>query len=334
MGENLTIMSVARMAGVSKSTVSRVLNNEPTVKPKTREQVLRVIEESGYMPNEIARSLVRQRSNLVGLITPFQVTSFYRNEYFRDVLRGVNNVLKEQEYDVILSPGNGVELDAIKKFVKTYHVGGIILLYLIPDDPSICYLLDNKIPFVVIGASEGFDNICQISYDYRSAMFDIVDDFIRHGRKKIAFFPSNTGLSTVRDYIAGYAEALLSHKLSVESKYLVEHQDTIEDIKETISCFKKNNSMPDAIIVSGDAVCLDLLSYCKVEGIRIPDDLAVFSLENGPANEILEISSLDLDYIQMGTLASRMLLDMLKGGEPHQKCLAYKIYYRNSSGAK
>ena len=127
MGENLTIMSVARMAGVSKSTVSRVLNNEPTVKPKTREQVLRVIEESGYMPNEIARSLVRQRSNLVGLITPFQVTSFYRNEYFRDVLRGVNNVLKEQEYDVILSPGNGVELDAIKKFVKTYHVGGIIL---------------------------------------------------------------------------------------------------------------------------------------------------------------------------------------------------------------
>lgn len=92
--------------------------------------------------------------------------------------------------------------------------------------------------------------------------------------------------------------------------------------------------MPDAIIVSGDAVCLDLLSYCKVEGIRIPDDLAVFSLENGPANEILEISSLDLDYIQMGTLASRMLLDMLKGGEPHQKCLAYKIYYRNSSGAK
>ena len=60
MGENLTIMSVARMAGVSKSTVSRVLNNEPTVKPKTREQVLRVIEESGYMPNEIARSLARQ----------------------------------------------------------------------------------------------------------------------------------------------------------------------------------------------------------------------------------------------------------------------------------
>ncbi len=334
MKKNLTIMNVARMAGVSKSTVSRVLNNESTVKAKTREQVLRVIEESGYMPNEIARSLVRQKSNLVGLITPFQVTSFYRNEYFRDVLRGINSVLKKEAYDVILSPGNGVELDAIKKFVKTYHVCGIILLYSIPDDPSIQYLIDNEIPFVVIGESEGFSDICQVSYDYRSAMFDIVNNFIRQGCRKIAFFPSNTGISTVRSYIMGYIKALQAYDIPFESRYLVEHQDNLEDIKKTISCFKENNTMPEAIIVHGDAVCLDLLSYCKAEGIRIPEDLAVFSLENGPANEMLEISSLDLNYIEMGSLASRLLLEMLEGEKASRHCLDYKIYYRNSSKFK
>lgn len=331
MKNNLTIINIARMAGVSKSTVSRVLNNDRAVKPETKEKVLRVIEENGYFPNEMARALVRKKSNLVGLITPFKVRSFYRNEYFRDILRGVNSVFKEQSYDVIISSGSGVELDAIKKFVQTYRVCGIILLYSIPNDPGMQYMVDNHIPFSLVGASEGFSGIGQVTCDYSQAMEEIMDYLIRHKRTKIAFFQNDVELATVRSYIRGYRRALDLHGIPFEEKYLVEQQNSEEDILATLKLYRQENSMPEAIIVSGDAMCMDLFRCCRLLDICVPEDLAVFSLENGPADEILGVSSLDVNYVQMGVWASRMLLDMLEEKEPVVHQLGYEIFYRRST---
>ncbi|NCE65063.1 LacI family transcriptional regulator [Pseudoflavonifractor sp. 524-17] len=331
MGENLTIIDIARLAGVSKSTVSRVLNNEPNVKPKTKEVVLRVIGENGYLPNEMARTLVKSKSKLVGLITPFQCRSFYRNEYFRDVFTGLSNVFKAQAYDILTASGSGVELDTIKKFALTYHVCGIVLLYSIPDDPSLHYLVDNRIPFSLIGACEGFSDINQVTYNFRAAMREIMETLIRQGRHKIAFFASDTGLATTRAYLDGYTTALAKAGLPLLEHYLAGGLDDEAAVCTAMERFRHSGQTPDAVIVSADAICLDLLRYCRRKGIRVPGDLAVFSLENGPSNEILDISSLDLDYIEMGALAGKMLADTMQTGKTNRIELRHRVIHRGSS---
>ena len=105
MKKNLTIVDIAQLSGVSKSTVSRVLNNEPKVKPDTKERVLQVIEENGYFPNELARTLVRSKSKLIGLIRPFQSRTFYQSAFFRDIFVGIGTQLKEFDYDIITASG-------------------------------------------------------------------------------------------------------------------------------------------------------------------------------------------------------------------------------------
>lgn len=331
MGNPLTIIDIARLAGVSKSTVSRVLNNEPRVKPQTKERVRRVIEENGYFPNEVARSLVKSSSRLVGLITPFQCSTFYRNEYFRDAFTGLGGTLKERAYDIITSSGSGVELDTIKKFVLTYHVCGVVLLYSIPDDPSLHYLVDEKIPFSLIGACEGFSGVNQVTYDYRAAMEEIVDGLAAQGRRHIAFFASDTGLATTRGYMDGYTAALQRHGIPLREHYLVGGLDGEGAMARAFRGFRRGGQMPDAAVVSDDFICSELIRFCRREGIDIPGELAVFSLENGPANDVLGISSLNLDYLKMGALAGKMLLETLESGQTSRVQLNYELIHRASS---
>lgn len=331
MNENLTIIDIARMAGVSKSTVSRVLNNEPRVKPETKEAVLKVIEESGYFPSEVARTLVKSKSKLVGLITPFQCRSFYRNELFRDAFTGLTQVLKKYDYDIITSSGSGVELDTIQKFVRTYHVCGVILLYTIPDDPSLHYLLENHVPFSVIGACEGFTGINQVTYDYQAAMVEIVDSLLEQNRTRIAFFASDTGLSTTRSYIEGYRTGLERRGMPVLEKYLLDGMEEEQAIYSALRRYQHTHTMPDAIIASDDIICCHLLRFCQEEKIRIPEDMALFSLENGPVNEAVGISCINLDYIRMGNLAGKMLIDTVEHGQTTRIQLNHQLLHRRSS---
>lgn len=332
MKKSLTILDIARLSGVSKSTVSRVLNNEPKVRPKTKDRVLQVIEENGYFPNEIARTLVRSKSKLVGLITPFQSRSFYQSEYFRDVFIGISSQLKKSDYDIITASGSGEELEAIKKFAQTYHTCGIILLYSVPDDPSLHYLLDNQIPFSLVGACEGFSGINQVAPNFHGAIMQVVDDLLRRGRSNISLWVSDPGLATERSYISGYCDAMSRHQIPVQQNYFAGGLYTESDVMNLLQRYRTDDNMPNAIIAGNDAICCDLLYCCQQLNIRIPEELAVFSLENGPANDILGISSLDLDYIGIGTMAAKILLDSLDGGDAVQSHPGYQIIHRNSTG--
>ena len=333
MKKNLTIVDIAQLSGVSKSTVSRVLNNEPKVKPDTKERVLQVIEENGYFPNELARTLVRSKSKLIGLIRPFQSRTFYQSAFFRDIFVGIGTQLKEFDYDIITASGYGNESMALKRFTQTYHTCGMILLYSIPDDPSIHYLQKNQIPFSLVGACEGFSGVNQVAPDFHGAIMQIVDDLVQRGYKRIALWFSDPLLATERSYIQGYYDVMKAHGLSVYPDDVISNLYTQADTAQALRRRRSGNHTSDAIIVGSEFLCCNLLRCGQELGLRIPEDLAIFSLENTSMNDIYGISALELDYVGMGATVARILLDMIGGAQPVQIHPGFQILHRASTNA-
>ncbi|MEG1632159.1 MAG: LacI family DNA-binding transcriptional regulator [Hydrogenoanaerobacterium sp.] len=330
MKKDITIVDIANWAGVSKSTVSRVLTKDPKVKPQTRDDIIRVIEKSGYYPNEIARSLVKQKSNTIGLITPFQMKSFYYNEFFRDVFKGISNTLREQEYDVLMSSGKGVELDTIRKFVHTNRVAGIVLLYSIHDDPSLHYLVENSIPFSLIGCCDDFEEINLVTYDYGSAMREIMESLLGDGYKKIAFMVSDSGLSTAKAYMESYSAMLKKAGLPLAAAYMPTGLYGEAEVNAVMEGYRIAGNLPEAVIVSDESICGAFISYCQRQSIRIPEDIKIFSLEESRLNRLLGISSVSLDYIKMGEIAGELLVNTIEGIEhTHRVQLDYQIIQRD-----
>lgn len=333
MEKNLTIIDIANMSGVSKSTVSRVLNRDPKVKPETYNQVIRVIEKCGYFPSEVARTLVRQKSSTIGLITPFQMKSFYHNEFFRDVFTGLSNVLRIHEYDILISSGKGVELDTIKKFVHKNHVAGIVLLYSIHNDPSLHYLVEHKIPFSLVGCCEEFPDINLVTYDYAQAMREIMQSLLGNGYRKIAFMVADKGLSTTTAYIHSYQEMLCAAGTPLPS-YLSMGLYGEEEVYAMMNSYKLDGSMPDAVIVNDDSIASAFISYCRENQLDIPGDIKLFSLEESRLNRLLGVSSIRMDYVKMGEIAGSLLMSTLQEKEhAHKVQLDYQLIQRDSTQA-
>src|SRR5690606_4313945 len=220
---NQNLEHIARLAGVSRSTVSRVINNHPNVKPETRARVQAIIREQNFRPNAAARTLVTQESNVLSLVIPQAVASTFTDPYFPMLIQSITAKANELDYALMLWIGNSNEMADrfAQRVLENSLFGGLLIAAAVNNDPLIPYLVNVQIPFLIIGPPP-LPELNFIDVDNLGAARAAVSHLIDMGWKRIGTItgPLNMGAAAAR--LDGYRLALQEAGLTVDEALIVE----------------------------------------------------------------------------------------------------------------
>ncbi|CAM3446004.1 LacI family DNA-binding transcriptional regulator [Marinicrinis lubricantis] len=308
----VTIKDVAKKAGVSPSTVSRVISNHPRISPKTSAKVKQIMEEMGYHPNLAAKSLVSKKSNTLGVILHRPAEELFLNLFFSEFIRGIVTQATRSGYDLLMTSGatEKDEMEAMTRFIKGGRVDGIILLSSRNGDGMVNYLRSQQFPFVLIGRSNEHDDILSVDNDNVQAAYDVTKYLISLGHTRIGFVSGPPQLVVSQDRMEGYKQALQEFGLPLRSHWIVEGEFLQESGYRAMSMIMGLSDRPTALIVTDDLVAYGVLKGITELGFHVPDDISLFSFNNISISELTTppLSSVDIGIYQLGYTASQTLL--------------------------
>lgn len=340
---NVTIKDVAKAAGVSTSTVSRVLAGNPRISPKTQERVRAVLQELQYHPHAGARSLVTGNSNTIGLITSRPTAQTFSSQFFSDVIRGIGSVLEPARYNLLLSTtqGEAEQEEACLHMLRSRQVDGIILTTSRLGDPLIEALAAEERHFVLIGRpadSSGKlspESVPFVNNDNVSAAAVAVEHLVSRGHRRIAFINGSAHWVFCYDRLQGYRQGLEAAGLAFDPHLLIQGQITQEDGRRSLSQLMHLPDPPTAILAVDDTIALGVLEGALKRGLRIPTDLAIVAFNDSPITAWTRpsLTTIRVPDYDLGAMAARMLVGLLHGipSRPHQVILPSQIIAREST---
>lgn len=312
-----TIKDVAQLAEVSISTVSRVINNSKPVSSEVRRRVLDAIDELGYKPNEVARSLVTKKSNLIGLI----VTDI-GNSYIAQMVRGIEEIGRMYNYDIILSSSYG-NLITEKKFaqlLRSKQVEGIILISETINSEVIEQIKDFGIPFIYLNKYYSNEDLPSVSIDNYEASYKMTDYLIELGHKNILYITSNEDKeSSLEEYkIKGYKKAIENLKEGKEFIYSsngFKEEDGYE-MGEIIAKRIKDDNIT-AVFCCQDELAIGLINYCYDNNIKVPEDISICGYGDTKIASIYrpKLTTVKEPYYDIGAVAIRRIIKQINEEE-------------------
>lgn len=310
--KNFTIVNIANLSGFSKSTVSKVIRNKPYVKKSTKEKIQNIIEENGYHPDEIARSLVSKKNmNFIGLII-----SDINNSFFSEVAFGVESEAKKRGYNMILCNTNYLEEEE-KKYIDILirnRATGLLLATSTLDDKNIKELLDRKYPFVLITRKvRGLDsNIVSVNH-YKSAKM-AVNYLIKKGHKKIAHFTAEENTIGVINRLKGYEDALKENNIEFNENFIF--KTGISKIEYGYKLAQKLlafTDRPTAIFASDDLLAIGALDCFLEKGYKVPDDFSIMGYDNIKISSLksINLTTVNQPKFEMGVKSVEILFEQI-----------------------
>jgi LacI family transcriptional regulator len=304
----LTILDVAKHAGVSKATVSRVINNNPKVNSAIRERVIATIQELGYRPSAIARSLANSTSNTLGLILP-DIT----NPYFPVLARGIEDAAHRLGFTLFISNTDNdpdIEQEYIQKMVQQ-QVGGIILISSILGEDKVNALSQLQIPFVLCDRlidSSPFDTV---SIDNYKASHEAVTHLISQGHTCIIHLAGPSLIQSAEMRKQAYVDAMHNHGLepmiqvgsfSYEAGFEL-MSSVLEEIK------------PSAVFAANDLIALGAMNAIQHKGLRVPQDIAMVGCDDILFAQMSnpKLSTISVPAYQIGVTAVELLAERMRG---------------------
>ncbi|MFB9279106.1 LacI family DNA-binding transcriptional regulator [Cohnella cellulosilytica] len=332
----VTIKDVAKEAGVSPSTVSRVISGHPRISAETSRRVKRIMEELGYHPNLMAKSLVSRTTRTVAVIFPKPAEELLLNFFFYELIRGVLAQLTRAGYDLLMAGGSNEqeELDTVARLVKGGRIDGLILLYSRSSDPIIQFLRKEKIPFALIGRSLDYEDVPSVDNDNVQAAYDATKHLIAQGQKRIGFVSGPARLAMSQDRLSGYKKALEEAALPFRPGWIVEGEFLIESGYRAMASIMSQPEPPTALVVIDDVVAFGVLKGLSELGCRVPQDVAIVSFNNIALAELTipPLSSVDVGTYQLGYTASQMVLNLMKEIEiTTRQIIPHRLVVRESS---
>ncbi|WP_199614477.1 LacI family DNA-binding transcriptional regulator [Paenibacillus alkalitolerans] len=334
----VTIKDVAKRAGVSPSTVSRVISNHPRISASTSEKVRKVMEEIGYHPNIMAKSLVSRTTRTIAVILPKPAEELFLNLFFSEVIRGIVTQATRSGYDLLMATGatEREELETVTRLVKGRRVDGILLLYSRINDPVISLLRELNFPFVLVGRSSDYEDMLSIDNDNVQAAYDATRHLLAQGHERIGFVSGPRNLIVSRDRLDGYMNAMKEAGLPVQSEWIVEGEFLQESGYRAMSFLMGLPERPTGLVVVDDVVTFGILRGLGELGFSVPQDMSLVSFNNIAFSELATppITSIDIGIYQLGYTASQELIRTIKGeNAPAMKrhIIPHRLIVRESS---
>jgi LacI family transcriptional regulator len=326
---------VARLAGVSRSTVSRVINNHPNVDGETRARVLRVAEELNYHPNVAARGLAAGRTHILGLVIPMGVSTLFTDPYFPLLIQGISATCNAYDHSVMLWLAEPeFERLTIRQVLQGGLIDGVILASALMDDPMLEALRKRGLPFVMVGRHPMDQQVSYIDVDNKNAAREIVAYLLRLGYGRVATISGPNNMIAGSDRLQGYRMALRERGIAPNNDLIVEGDFTEESGYTGMQRLLPFE--PDAVFVASDAMALGTLRALREAGKRVPDDIAVVGFDDMPfaARTDPPLTTIRQPIQQAGAMAAETLIDLIRepDSQPRHIVLPTELIIRTSCG--
>ncbi|MDN4501096.1 LacI family DNA-binding transcriptional regulator [Alteromonadaceae bacterium BrNp21-10] len=311
--KNPTINDVARLAGVSKRTVSRVINRSPLVGENTRKIVDKVIAEINFSPDKQARGLASSRSYLLGLI--------YDNPdalYIDQVQRGVLDVCTEHGYELVVHPCHSRQTDFIQecgRFISRSKLDGVIILPPVSENKELAAALRAaNCPYVRIASVDLDDNANIVISDERQAMKAMADLFVELGHQSIGYISGPLKYRSSIERKEGFLAELGEFNISIPESRMTEGKNSYESGKECASELLSRTPRPTAILANNDEMAAGVLRVASDLGIKVPEELSVAGFDdNILASRIIpSLTTIRRPVEAMASLATQKLINTIQ----------------------
>jgi LacI family transcriptional regulator len=336
---SLTLEEVGKLAGVSRSTVSRVINGHPSVREQVRERVWQVINDTGYHPHAAARSLVTRRTRIIGAIIPQAVMTLFVDPFFPLLLCGIIETCNDHGYYLMLSLFNGpaTEDELYRRQVHSGHLDGVIVASPNTDDPLFAKLLQDGVPFVLVGHHPD-TRVHYVDADNVGGARMATEHLIRLGHTRIATITGPLSMASGENRLAGYCQALEAHHIPVHEALIVEGDFTegsgVMGMQHLLS------ASPTAVFAASDTMAIGALKAIREANLRVPRDVALVGFDDIPVAAALEpaLTTVRQPIERLGSMAADLLLKLLEYPPDAQApanriVLPTKLVVRDSCGA-
>lgn len=311
-----TIRDVAKLAGVSFKTVSRVINSDPYVSAETQAKVKQVIEELGYRPNITARGLAINRTFLIGLVIP-EITS----AAYALMIQGVEEMATARDYSLVLCSthhSKRKEAALVESLASTRRVDGILLFSNRIDTSFFTHLKEYHVPFVVIDREIEDESIPCVYTNNREGVYRTTSHLISTGRTRIAYITPVIDTCTTVERLEGYEQAMREHGLDYQGRTIVDHTGDRSKGFMAMTQLLAREDRPDGVVAFNDLLAIGAMQAIREQGLRVPDDIAVAGFDDIEAASLVEpaLTTVRQPLHDIGQTACSVLLNLINGEKP------------------
>lgn len=332
----LTINDIASMAGVSKKTVSRVINRSPLLNRETRDKVEAIIRETGYVPNPQARALALGRNFLIGLV--------YDNPNAQMILsmqRGVLEALHGTEFELVIRPvdrGSNQVMDDIRGFVSRQRLFGVVILPPMSENDALARMLDEEgCRYVRMGSAVLDDPEHMVASNDREAVAEAVRYLIAQGHRRIGLIAGPHGFRSAKERRDGFELALAEAGISLPRSLIADGQYTFESGQSASESLFDLSPRPTAIFASNDEMAAGVLYAARQRGIAVPEELSIIGFDDTPLTTRVwpPLSTVRWPIVAMGRAATLKLIGTAigEGSEVNEPSMFSSTLIRRASVA-
>ena len=307
--QTVTIQDVAKTAGVSVSTVSRVLNGKVDVASETQDRIRSVIDDLGYTTNLAARSMRSFKKNMVGLIMPDIAYPFAV-----EVMKGVNRAIAESEFDLLVYTTGDVRKSGRASHEQKYVsllsnsiTDGVIIVAPVTGEFS------TEAPIVSIDPLMSDPNYPSVHATNYQGATDAMNYLLGLGHTRIGFISGRAELESSNRRLKGYRDAIEKAGLSIDEKLIAYGDYTTETGAKCAHELLSGDNPPSAIFASNDQAAMGVFQVAQEMGIRIPEDLSLIGFDNIMESKYMRLTTVDQFISEMGFVATQILIKLING---------------------
>ncbi len=333
---SLTLEDIGRLAGVSRSTVSRVINDQPSVRPEVRARVQEVIRRTGFAPNVAARSLVSGRSGVIGLVIPSRVGRLFEDPYFARLIQGISAASNQcrRSLSLFLFQDEAEESELYPRVVTSGSLDGLLITATRMADPLLARMAVGEIPVVMVGRPD-VEGISYVDVDNRGGALQAAIHLCNLGYRRIGLLGAPISTTAGLDRLNGFVEGLAVCGMALHPSLRVDgdfsEKSGYEAMRELIS------GRPDAVFVASDTMAMGALRALGEEGIQVPQDIALVGFDGLTASEtsVPTLTTIRQPVAETGARAVHMLNDLVSGvaTAPTEEIMPVELVVRESCGA-
>ena len=311
----VSIKDISKISGYSKTTISKALNDYPDVSRETKEKILKICKENGYVPSSLGRSLSTKKTFTIGVVFSEYSSQGLTHPFFSELLNEIKNEIESYGYDLLLI-GNkvGEYVHSYLDHCRQKAVDGVIVLSAYETDPGIIELVNSDLPMVIM-QSHHKGQACFLC-DNEKAIFDLFKHVYENGHRRIGFIKGDQEANSGLERYTAFKKIMNEYNIPINENWIFDGKHyTIEEGRRACEEMLKSEDRPTVLICSSDTLAIGAMIEMFARGYKIPEDLSLTGFDNIPMSKMFskELTTIDQNRKEFAKQAVSSLLKQLNG---------------------